>query len=129
MALFDKRKIQANLKKGTKYFKGCKIKLIKPDKSMFMASIDLMPIYKGAEYATLLVTIPNNTSEITFELVCRKFTLMSDREFNVEHKYFFFKRGYAYNHVNEFAKEADIATLMKAYADYMLKGDFYKMMK
>ena len=128
MALFDKRKVQSNLKKGAKLFKGCKIEVLKPD-SMFMATIDFMPVYSGAEYATMLVTLPKDGTTISFELVCRKFTLMSDREFNVQHKYFFFKRGYAYNHVNEIAKEEDIVTLMRAYADYMLKGDFYQMMK
>ena len=54
---------------------------------------------------------------------------ISDNDFNYKHKNFFIKKGNAsasYTASNSIYCENDVTTLLKAYADNMLKGDLYE---
>ncbi|MBQ8659185.1 MAG: hypothetical protein IJ506_08650 [Clostridia bacterium] len=123
MAL-DVGKSKKALKKGLKYFKGCKKKMYKADEYMVMASLDFKP---DSVFYSMTITISPNSEWISFWLTVRKDLQMDENEFNYKHKLFFAKtdkRGY--NHTNALSVESDATLIIKAYADYMQKGDFAK---
>lgn len=124
-------KLQAALKKGVNAFKAdkrCKVSVTKPDKvsKMVLATIDLDGVY-GVSSSLMVCATTDRIS--SFEMHIHKTLLVNENDFNYKHKLFFHKSGTSYKHNNYICFESDLTELLKAYADYMLNGDFYKAIR
>lgn len=132
-----KGKLIKALRKGLRYFKKvnnkCKVKFYKEDK--FFGSVDFDDsIYNAG--ASLMVSVMQSSVDnswwVSLEMGVRKNLAISDNDFNYKHKNFFIKKGGAYGsyqHGNFIGHEEDLTTILKTFADNMLKGDLYQEWK
>ena len=133
-------KLVGALRKGLLYFKklnkDCKVTLPKMNGLAKSATCGGTVEFDYTLYgvsATLTATVVHLVGKrafITFDMQGGKdYLAISDNDFNYKHKNFFTKKGNAtasYIGGHAVYREKDVTTIMKAYADYMLKGDLYE---
>lgn len=126
----DKGKLRKALKKGLSNFKKlnkkCKVKYYKEDK--LFASVNFGDIY-GAD-TDFMFTVSED-GWFTIEGHVMKVLMIADNDFNYKHKNFFIKSNKSYKRTNYLSVgyEDDLAIILKAYAENMLKGDLYQEWK
>jgi hypothetical protein len=136
----SRTKLVSALRNGLRYFKklnkNCKVTLPKVSGLAKSATcggtveFDYTVYGVSATLTATVVYLTGNRAFITFDMHGGKAPLsISDNDFNYKHKNFFIKKGNAsatYIGGNAVYRENDVTTIMKVYADNMLKGDLYE---
>lgn len=136
----NRSKLVSALQKGLRYFKkankNCKV--ILPRKNGLAKSatcegtvdFDYTIYGVSAKLSVSVIHLTGNRASLVLTLNGGKDKLaISDNDFNYKHKNFFMKKGISsasYTSSNAIYCENDVTTILKAYADNMLKGDLYE---